>query len=339
MKKNLALIFGGEGREHEISVKSAKNLYAQIDREKYDVIPIFVSKTGDWYIKTAIDGEFISSYPVRYNGKSGFLLDSDVMQVDGAILILHGDFGEDGRVQGALDTAHIRYIGCGVGAGAVASDKILTKACADALGVKTAKWVAFTDICSPTEAKAIAEEKLSYPMIIKPSGLGSSIGISRIYTPAEFISAFLHASSAYGTRVLIEELIDVDYEVECAYLSIKSKAILSPCGRISGGGFYDFDSKYNKSEQNTATIEMPDKEIEEKITDAARRICDFIGVHQMARIDFLVSRDGEVYFNEINTIPGMTDSSLYPRICESMGLRRGEFINLLIDELIDDRGI
>ena len=275
---------------------------------------------------------------MRYKEKSGFLLDTEVMQVDGAILLLHGDFGEDGRVQGALDTAHIRYIGCGVGAGAVASDKILTKACADSLGIKTAGWVAFTGTHSPKEAKAIAEEKLTYPMIIKPSGLGSSIGIHRVYSPAEFISSFAQASSAYDGRVLIEELIDILYEVECAYLSIKGRVFLSPSGRISGGGFYDFDSKYNKNEPETATIRMPDKEIEEKITDAARRLCDFIGVRQMARIDFLVSKSGEVYFNEINTIPGMTRSSLYPLMCEDMGLGR-EFINLLIDELIDDRGI
>ena len=341
MKKTVALIYGGEGREHEISERSAKNLYAFIDRERFEVVPIFISQTGDWYIRNNLDGDFIETFPVRYKGKSGFLLFGEVMRVDAAIPILHGDFGEDGKVQGALDVAHIPYVGCGAMAGAICSDKILTKSIADYLSIPTVKWLAFTGDTSAVEAREQAEKKLSYPMFIKPSGLGSSIGAQAVNTPSEFISAFMAAAEAHDSRVLVEELADILYEQECAYLSYEKRVILSPSGRIDcNGRFYDFDLKYSTNRTaNAASGILPDEKTADDMRRWARLISDFIGIRHIARIDFFITSDKGVFFNEINTMPGLTDSSLYPLMCEDMGLKKGEFINLVLEDLLYDRHI
>lgn len=341
MQKTVALIYGGEGCERSISVLSAERIYSFIDKQKYNVIPVFISHDGSWYIsgndpfgKLPTAGGS-PTYPVRLHGTSGLLSGDGILPVHAAVPILHGNFGEDGIIQGALDTAHIRYVGCDTQSSALAADKAYAKAVAESLSIKTAKYT--VERCGSAKAreraKRITEEKLGFPVFIKPIRLGSSIGASAVRSAADFDAAFISAAK-YGGGVIIEELIDVAYEVECACLYDGKRGVFSAGGIIrTNGETYGFEEKYlsNRSpEISHGTEYYPGKK---EIEDISIILADAIGIRHFARLDFLVSRDGEIYFNEINTIPGMTKKSLYPSLTEDMGYAEGEFINLLIDGL------
>lgn len=344
MKKRIALIFGGEGKEHGISEISAANLSELIDEALYDVLLVGISRSGDWYIYNGArdkikDGSWIGdksllipTYPVKMNGLSGFITADGIIRVCCAIPCLHGDFGEDGIVQGALTCAHIDYIGQSVCASAVTGDKIYTKLAAERLGIPTAKWTLETS-ADAAKARARAEESLSYPMFIKPASLGSSYGAAPVFSSDDFDAAYKEAR-ALSERVLIEELVSFEYELECALFD-DGKRLLSPGGRIlSNGEFYDYSSKYgNERAPLIEAYSGKDAEIEKQISDYAERLSDFIGLRHLSRIDFFVTGDKRIYFNEINTFPGMTESSLYPRLTEDMGLKKGSFINLLIEKV------
>ena len=334
MKKSVALIFGGEGCERDISLRSAQSIYEMIDKERFSVLPVYISENGDWYAQREMPkGEIprdIPTFPVRLDGRSGFLVKGHVGSVSVALPILHGECGEDGVIQGALEAAHIPYIGCDVISGAVCSDKAYTKAVAKSLGIPCAKWVA-SDGLKAGEVKAAAEELFGYPMFIKPARRGSSIGASRVDKSEDFYPAY-DAAAIHG-RVIVEECIDVRYEVECGFLSLDGKTLVNPGGTVdTDGNFYDFDTKYRPESTAKASHGSPLTPEREKIAAMARQLASALDMRHIGRLDFLISRTGEIYFNEVNTIPGMTATSLYPGITEDMGLERGEFINRLIEE-------
>ncbi len=326
MKKTVALIYGGEGREREISRKSAANLTDFINGKLYVPLPIEITESGSWYIQ-AEDGAH-ETFPVRLSDKSGFLLDGKLIRPDCTVICLHGDRGEDGVIQGALEAAHIPYIGQNVYASAITADKAYAKLAAEHLGIPTAKWI-YSVNESAAEAKRKAEAVLRYPMFIKPARLGSSFGASPARTPEEFESAFTLAHAEGGGRVMAEELVDIKYELECAYFNDGIPRV-APDGIIAtGGGFYDYSAKYEKN-THTDIKPLADKKLRLAAAEYALSIAEFTGLRHISRIDFFVTRDNKLIFNEINTVPGMTDSSLYPRLCENLGLERGEFINRLI---------
>ncbi len=328
MKQSVALIYGGEGFEHDISVKSAKNLTKLIDKSKYSVISVFISKSGEWFIEDG--GEKSKAFPACFSEKSGLFAKGKLIPIDVAIPVLHGDFGEDGVIMGALKTAHIKFIGCDVLAGAVCADKIVTKMLAEALKIPTAKWI----FASGEPAKTVkmrAEEELGYPLFIKPAALGSSIGISKVEKSEDFIPAYEKAKAACE-RILIEEAVDVECELECAYLSLNGEELFAVGKILSGGRFYDFDEKYNSfTETSTA---LPCSAVTDKVIGEAKKLKSAASVRGLARFDFFLTRSGEILFNEINTFPGMTDASLYPALTQDMGLEAGEFINRLLAEAL-----
>lgn len=351
MKKTVALIFGGEGFEHKISEMSAANLYGLIDASLYSVRPVGISNDGYWYIykghkdkisngSWAFDTKnLIPAYPVKMNGACGFITDSGIIPIDCAIPCLHGDFGEDGTIQGALTSAGIAYIGQSVCASAITNDKIYSKLIAEHLGVPTAKW-SYTPSNDAKEAKRMAEAKLGYPMFIKPVSLGSSYGASPVFSPEDFENAYSEAQR-FDSKILAEELIPFEYEIECAMLEDGTMRF-SPGGRIlSNGKFYDYDSKYRaQSSPKTEAFSGKDNETEERITEYSKRLSDFIGLKYLSRLDFFVTKDKKIYFNEINTFPGMTETSLYPKLTEDMVFKKGNFINLLIEKVChNDRRI
>lgn len=332
MKKKIALIFGGEGYESEISSLGAKNIYRMIDKTRFDVLPIHISFDGEWTLSDA-EGDF-PTYPVLLDGKSGFLKRGEVVAVDCAIPLLHGDGGEDGVIQGALESAHIRYVGCGVAASAIACDKAAAKAAAEHLGIPVAKWLLSTGKSAP-EAKAEAEKKLTYPMIIKPVGLGSSFGVSPALTEGDFQKAF-ESAATYSSRLIIEELVPVACEIECAVLNRGTEALYAVGKQKTDGKIYGFESKYlgvdsPKISHGTGALSDAD---EKTVKEYTRLLCSFLGVRHLSRVDFFLTHRGGIIFNEINTMPGMTDRSLYPTLTEDMGLSRGEFINSLLDSII-----
>ena len=326
MKATIALIHGGEGYEHDISVLGANNISKMICREKYDVLPVLIDKRGEWLI----DGGKTSVFPVLLGGKSGLISDSAFIPIDLAIPLLHGDHGEDGEVLGALKSAHIKFIGCGILPSALTADKISAKLIASSIGIPTADFVFSTDKnCDKIVLQA--EKALAYPMFVKPSGLGSSIGISKAHNRKELISAYERALK-YSERILIEKAVEVKCELECAYLGVFGKHLYRVGKVISDGKFYDFDKKYLSYTETSADIE--NEEVAIAVTKAADKLREVIGAGGLARFDFFLANDGTILFNEINTFPGMTKTSLFPALTVGMGFSEGEFINRLIEEAL-----
>ena len=345
MKKNVALIYGGEGYEREISALSAKNLFSLIDKALYNVFAVHIDAKGHWYTRhtpNIFDSElsgagtdFFETFPAMLNGKSGLIADGDLISVDCAIPCLHGDFGEDGRIQGALSTAHIPYIGQDVYACAITNDKIYTKISAEHLEIPVAKWICSTDT-SPSDLTERAEREIGYPLFIKPARLGSSFGAHPVRCKSDFISA-LDDALKYDERIIVEELVEFDYELECALIDSGERIIL-PGGRVfSGGSFYDFHSKYSKESSPRVEAKTRDfTETEQKASEYVRRLADFIGIRHLSRFDFFVTANGKVIFNEANAFPGMTETSLYPRLVSDACKGCSGFINMLIDKVCAD---
>lgn len=345
LKKTVALISGGEGYEHKISELSSENLFSLIDKKRYDVFLIHINTDGGWYIsrgecekyiKFSTSGEnFEECFPAMLGGVSGFFTNAGVIPIDCAIPCLHGNFGEDGNVQGALSAAHIPYVGQDVYASALTSDKIYTKILAESLGIPTARWI-FSDGKSLDAAKNAAQEKLSYPLFIKPARLGSSYGASPVSGESEFENAFINARN-YDERILIEEFIEFDHELECALFD-NGERVIFPGGRIlSSGAFYDYESKYTKSlSPKTEAKTDAFTDTEQKIAEYSALLADLIGIRHLSRFDFFVTADEKIFFNEINAFPGMTETSLYPRLVEAVKKKSGGFINLLIGKVCSD---
>ncbi len=343
--KNIALIYGGEGVERGISRASASSLYELIDKSKYRVFPVFISKDGSWYICECDPFSSLPTkysrptFPVRLHGVSGLLSKEEILKIDCAIPILHGDFGEDGIIQGALRASHIPFIGADVCEGAVCADKIYTKFIADAIGIPTADFLIGEGKGNEDILRVEKEVKnnLGFPVFIKPARLGSSIGAMAVGGEEEFLPKYTKALS-FGSRILIEKLVDVDYEIECALFGAHGGKLFASGVIKTDGRVYDYNEKYTENNIE-ASVVREKSDIILLAEEYARRISDAIGLSSISRIDFLVDKKGNLYFNEINTMPGMTRSSLYPRLTEAMGLSRGEFLSRLITEACCDGDI
>ena len=338
----VALIFGGRGFERQVSVEGAKFLFPKIDGSLYEKILVFITPRGDW--RTPISKncspeelalgkcDTVALAPACIGGVGGLMSLGAFLPISAAIPLLHGDFGEDGSIQGALESARIPYVGCGVRASAVCIDKAFTKIVAEHLGIKTVPWILAINE-SKESAKARAEESIGYPMFIKPSGLGSSIGASSVEDESEFEECYEKAARCEH-RILIERRIDVKKELECAYFSQGSKEIFTKPGEITlGGGFYDYETKYfSGGTARTSVGGSLDAETEEKLISYARAIAELVGLRALSRIDFFLDSEGELYFNEINTFPGFTKSSLYPAMLGEIGISAENLVTALIED-------
>lgn len=344
-KHTVALIFGGRGYEHDVSVEGAKFLYSLIDRELYDTLPVYISRSGEWLAPTKpcedisrlVLGKIctVGVTPTCKNGTGGVLFPSrqdsgEFIKICAAIPLLHGDFGEDGIVQGALENARIPFVGCDTSAGAILSDKVYTKIVAEHLGVPTVPWV--TAIGKSTaEARALAESGIGYPIFIKPSRLGSSIGAALAKDVESFNTAYELAKEVGNEKVLIEKYIEVEKELECAYFRGKSKELFTKPGEISTNrDFYDYSTKYEINAAAVLDCAEVSEDIQKQINEYSRALVEFFGIRDLSRIDFFLARDGTLYFNEINTFPGFTEHSLYPRLLSLAGVNPRELVSELI---------
>ncbi len=350
MKKyKTALIFGGRGLEHEVSVEGAKYAIAKIDPDIFELLPIFIDKNGEWLILKnrnrsieeliKADSEKVRVFP-QGKAKGGGITteEGDFITVCCAFTLLHGDFGEDGTVGGALATANIPYIGTENAESAFCCDKIYTKLCAEHLGIATAKWTEATRLSSK-EAKSRAEELLNYPMFIKPARLGSSFGAHAVYSESEFEKAYENAAKLGNGRILIEELVDISAELECGLFSTKSKELFTKIGEIRySGDFYDYGTKYEDQGSCSVTADSPLEEtLGDGIREYSRKLASLIGISGISRFDFFLTEDGRILFNEINTLPGFTHSSLYPRLLENSGLSvKTALTELLLDKISEN---
>jgi len=346
-KPTVALLFGGRGHEHDISLMGADYLYSLVNRELFDPLPVYITKGGTWLIspKGATPGELaegkcdaLAVAPMPLEGSAGLIAltqrgteyGAEHIPVSVAFPLLHGDRGEDGEVQGALKNAGIPLVGEDLTAAAIAADKAKTKLIARALGIATADWITHRK-GEPTDlALDEAEKRFGYPVFIKPTSLGSSIGASPAKDRAEARVALKHAAEL-GGEVIIEPLIEVERELECAFYSSESKELFTEPGEIRcGTGFYDYGTKYKDGTARVSARACVPREISDRIRAESERLVRALGIRDLCRVDFLLSRDGRLYFNEINTMPGFTADSLYPRLLSAAGLDPAEAVTGLL---------
>ena len=348
MKKlSVCVLFGGMSPEHEVSLRSAESVLNNIDHEKYNVFPVGITKEGDWILYAGTDYSLLPtgqwrSYPenrratispVRGQGLLSFEGDCVVRErIDVVFPVLHGENGEDGAMQGLLQMAGIPYVGPHIAASAVAMDKTLTKLVVDHAGVPQAAWhlVRRNELDNRMENTLdTLENRFSYPMFVKPAGTGSSVGVSKA-ADREALRRALMGAASYDDKVLVEEFIR-GREVEVAVMG-NENPVASICGEIdSGADFYDYDAKYIT---DTSTAYIPARipeDVEEVVRDAAVKVYSAIGCQGLSRVDFFVTYDeNRVVFNEINTLPGFTSISMYPKLFAASGIPYGELIDQLL---------
>ena len=346
-KMTVAVFFGGMSSEHEISCLSAATVVGGLDRNKYDVVLVGITRGGRWLLvrdeASMRDGSWRQSLetaellPDAFE-KSLLITDADgqmrKLRVDLAFPVLHGRFGEDGTIQGLFELAKIPYVGCGVAASAVCMDKLYTKALVSGLGIAQARHVAFT-LKELKNGAAYAQEKVEaafgYPVFVKPTDGGSSQGVSRVDRREELLGALLEAA-AEGTRVMVEEAIS-GREMECAVLSTPEGTAVSGVGEIRAAAeFYDFEAKYENPASETDTHPVFPEGKEEEIRRDSVKIFEAVGGYGLARVDFFLENGtNRVVFNEVNTIPGFTAISMYPMLWKAAGMPLGELLDRLID--------
>ena len=347
MKLSVCILFGGMSPEHEVSLRSAESVLNNIDHEKYNVFPVGITKDGDWMLFGGKDyaelpaGTWMNNAancraaisPIRGQGLLRFEGDCVVRErIDVVFPVMHGENCEDGAVQGLLELAGIPYVGPHVAASAVAMDKTLTKLVVDQAGIPQAAWhlVRSSELEHHVDhVVAALEQKFTYPMFVKPAGTGSSVGVSKAAN-REALCAALHAAAKFDTKILVEEFID-GREIEVAVMGNDSPAA-SVCGEIdSGAEFYDYEAKYVT---DTSVAYIPariSEEVEEQVRELAVNVYSAIGCQGLSRVDFFVTYEGNrIVFNEINTLPGFTSISMYPKLFAASGI---EYMDL-IDELL-----
>lgn len=342
MKKNIAVIFGGRSSEHEVSCVSATTVIRSLDEEKYNVILVGITKDGRWLLvdklKDIEDGSWRESkvnaiISPDTQDKALVLLAEGTYRlqpVDVIFPVLHGLNGEDGTIQGLFEMAEIPYVGCGVLASAVSMDKVYTKIIVEDLGIRQARFVHIrrSDLADMEDALDRAEAKLSYPMFVKPSRAGSSVGVSKAEDRAELSEALIKAAE-HDRNILVEETI-VGREVECAVLGGKDVKASGVGEILAAADFYDYDAKYNNEESKTLIDPPMPEETREEIRTSAAEIFKAVDGYGLSRVDFFIAENGEVVFNEINTLPGFTSISMYPMLWADQGIETPA----LADELI-----
>lgn len=331
---NLGVIFGGMSTEGEISVKSGKSVLDNLDKEKYNIFPIYIDKNGEWY-------KYDSSEKIENIIK--YLKKMDVV-----FPVLHGLYGEDGTIQGLLELLKIPYVGCKVLASSIGMDKAFTKILFEKAKINQAKYLYIKKYKDDkfiyvdenlletkvdlNEIVNLVNKKLKYPVFVKPSNSGSSVGVNKAENDEE-LRENIKIAAKYDNKILIEQGI-IGKEVECAVIGNSKIGVeVSRVGEIlSAENFYTFNAKYENKESKTiipATISEKQSEI---IRTLAVRAFKAIDGNGLSRVDFFVENEtGKVYINEINTMPGFTDISMYPKLMEDLGYNYSALLDKLIE--------
>lgn len=344
-KKTVAVLFGGQSSEHVVSCMSAANIVEQIDTETYNLLLIGITEEGRWLKAPSLDSIRDGSW--KESCEEAVILPDATKKcalikrgtswkevpVDVAFPVLHGLYGEDGTVQGLFELARIPYVGCGVLASAVSMDKLYTKIVVDDLGIHQAAYepVMKEQLSDMDEVVKRIEARFSYPVFIKPSNAGSSKGVSKAENREGLVKGLLEAA-CHDRKILVEETI-TGREVECAVFGGGSVPVeASGVGEIlAAADFYDFDAKYYNEESRTVVDPELPGNAAETIRSNAAAIFKAVDGYGLSRVDFFVKEDGEVVFNEINTLPGFTAISMYPMLWEARGVDKKRLVNRLIE--------
>lgn len=347
-KLKLCVLFGGRSPEHDISRKSVTSVLTNLNKDKYDIFVIGITKRGEWFLYTgdysAIedgswekDTAYLRRAVIAPDTSVGGIVvfdgeTTEILPIDVAFPVMHGEDGEDGTIQGLLELSGIDYVGMGVAASANGMDKTFTKLVFADADIPQAAWVVVrtAELAEQLDAKVREiEEKLGYPCFVKPACTGSSVGVAKAADEAELRAALIEAGK-YGKRILVEEFID-GHEVECAVLGndVPDATVVGEI--LPTAEFYDFDAKYvTGTTKLQIPAELPEA-VSEQIRDYARRAFAALGGRGLSRVDFFVRyADGAVILNEINTMPGFTDISMYPKLWGYMGIGYSELLDRLI---------
>jgi len=354
-KIRLALIFGGQSAEHAVSLSSARSVLAAVDPARYEVVPIGISPTGAWLLGPAAldlaalspvpDGAEANSLVIHTEGTSASAVarvlspmgggrDGDEKPIDVVFPLLHGPHGEDGTVQGLLELAGVPYVGAGVASSAVGMDKVLMKNLFLQAGLPVVPFLPLTRsqwCADPPDVVSRVAASPGYPCFVKPANMGSSIGVSRV-DRADDLAGALDLACRYDRRLLVEKAVEAPREIECGVLGDDDPAV-SVVGEIvvqDGATFYDYDAKYLPGASPLVVPASLPAETSAKVRALARRAFLAIDGAGMARVDFFLAADGALYLNEINTIPGFTPTSMFPRLWEASGVPYAALIDRLV---------
>lgn len=349
-KLRVGIIFGGRSGEHEVSFCSASSIIKAIDKDKYTVVPIGITKEGRWI--SPQDSE-LSLQSGRIEGKNTVILLNDsfskslvcidnnqrldkssaLEKLDVIFPVLHGPYGEDGTVQGLLELANIPYVGAGVAASAISMDKDLMKTIFQQKGLPILRWLTIKRKDwhkDKEEILSLIQDGFEYPLFVKPTNLGSSVGITKVHKKEELKEA-IDLASSYDRKILIEEGLEEVREIECSVLG-NDEPQTSVVGEVKPAGeFYDYDSKYiDEKTQLIVPADLPDG-VSQEVQEIALKAFKAVDAAGMARVDFFVSKkENKIYLSEINTIPGFTSASMYPRLWEASGVSYPDLIDQLI---------
>ena len=356
-KKRVAVIFGGQSSEHEVSRVSAQSVIENIDKQKYDIVMIGITKEGQWLtyegeLDKIGSGEWqaiaqqrllarkgmspaLPSSEIASNNSAKEIICNSQTQVDVIFPVLHGCNGEDGTIQGLFELAQIPYVGCGVLGSALGMDKAYTKVMFEKEGLPQGDYLVFSRKQIYNEQEDVirqVEERLTYPCFVKPSNAGSSVGVNKAGNREELVNALIIAAKN-DRRILVEEFID-GREIECAVLG-NDTPIASTVGEVVPcKDFYDYEAKYQAGDSSKVMIpaENLNSETVEKIREYAVRAFKCLDCAGLSRVDFFVhKKTGQIYLNEINTLPGFTKISMYPKLWDKSGIAYPELIDKLIE--------
>lgn len=330
----LGVIYGGKSTENEVSKVSAKSVLQNLNKKKYEIFPIFISKDGEWF-----------------KGESEEKIENIIeylKKLDIIFPVLHGLYGEDGTIQGMFEMFNIKYVGCKVLASSVGMDKAYTKIIFEKAKINQAKYLYVKKYenseyiyideflnekkLNIKELVKVAEEKLEYPMFIKPSNSGSSVGVNKAENKQELIKN-IEIASKFDQKILIEQGI-IGKEVECAVLGNSKLGVEAtfPGEILAAGEFYSYDSKYNDKNSETLLQARITEEQKQEIRNLAIKAFKAIDGSGLSRVDFFVEdRTGKIYINEINTMPGFTEISMYPKLFEAYGYSYSEILDKIIE--------
>jgi D-alanine-D-alanine ligase len=329
----VAVLGGGRSSEHEVSLRSAASVVAALDPERFDVVPVQIDRGGAWQIESSArlslepGAESRSLVP---SAPAGLPAPAGIGPIDVVLPILHGPFGEDGRLQGLLDMINIPYVGSGVAASALTMDKDKVKYVLRGVGIAVADHVVLRNRRFGA-ADAEAVERLGYPCFVKPANLGSSVGISKVTAPGG-LAAAVELAFRHDRTVLVEEMI-AGREVELGVLG-NTDPLVSPPGEVviaNDSDWYDYSAKYDEGAMRLRVPADLPESVTAELQDVARRAFEVCGCSGMARIDFFVTPEDRVVLNEINTIPGFTSTSVYAELFDAIGIGYPQLLERLIE--------
>ncbi|MEQ6357356.1 D-alanine--D-alanine ligase [Lysinibacillus sp. M3] len=346
MKKRIGLLYGGKSAEHEVSLSTARAVTGALNFEEYEVYPIFITLEGEWRrgerlkkpASTIEELQFGDNANILENNITDFLIDKDgkSVQFDAIFPLLHGTNGEDGTVQGLLEVLNLPYVGNGVLASATGMDKVVMKQLFEIAGLPQVPYTYFIRSEWANEQEAIlarCEEKLDWPMFVKPANLGSSVGISKATNRDELVKA-IEIALQYDRKIVIEQGI-IAREIELAVLGNDFPEVSVPGEIKPVTDFYDYDSKYK---DGSTVLIIPAELTEDTVSnlqELAKRAFKAIDGSGLVRADFFVTADNSIYINEVNTMPGFTPVSMYPLLWQHTNVSYPELIDRLITLAIE----